>query len=115
MSPRIPRIHRRSTSMTITPIELGGTAPAPAHAAVHLVGNAPAANPPASARAKAPSKSTLDRWERQRRLIDDAQRAGFAEGEAQGRRDGLRWGIVCGAIAAALLTSAAWLAVRAVA
>lgn len=81
-------------------------------AALTQPGDLPAAIPfparPANARAVAPSKTTLERWARQARQIDDARAEGRSQGLQIGDKQGWRRGVITGAVCAAVLTSLGW-------
>ena len=63
---------------------------------------------PATARAKEPSESTRQRWERMARVTDNAREAGHADGVRQGYQQGWRWGLWCGITAGAVAASIGW-------
>jgi hypothetical protein len=63
---------------------------------------------PANARATTPSQATVERWERQRRQLEDARVAGLREGLRIGHKQAWRRGAITGLIWGVVLTTLAW-------
>jgi hypothetical protein len=63
---------------------------------------------PPTARATQPSERTLQRWAHTNRLVEQAHKAGQAEGEHKGEVNGWRRGVWSGIVLGAVLASLGW-------